>query len=92
VDTLFARHAPTGSRSVTQELKERGFLEGCLGASTPIPTMCDTILVQDDVKSLLRFAAWSVEQCRLRGLRDESCPRVLKGLAHYCARQRQPTG
>lgn len=95
LDTAIARHANDHSASLLHQVNEQVFLEGCLRWSRETPGLCDTTPSGRGVKDLLRFATWSVDQCRRRGLQDAQCPNVLKPLQHYCARraasEAQPT-
>jgi hypothetical protein len=34
---------------------------------------------------MMRFAAWSMAQCRIHGVRGSGCPRMLNGLQRYCS-------
>lgn len=89
VDTALARHVPGGALAMRQGVREQIFLQGCLQASTPT-ALCDTVPSAQDVKGMLRFSAWTIDQCRRRGFRDRACPRVLQALARYCGKQVQP--
>jgi uncharacterized membrane protein len=90
LDTAFARHARNASRSMGQQISETIFLESCLRASTP-SGICDTIPSADNLKGILKFQAWSIEQCRARGLADRNCPRLLQAVSNEC-RRRTPAG
>jgi hypothetical protein len=91
VDTAFAQHARTTNRSMARQISENIFLESCLRASTP-SGMCDTIPTTDSFKALMKFSMWSVEQCRLRGLSDRGCPRLLQVVSSECGRRTRPKG
>jgi len=82
LDTAFARHRPRGVLGVGGEINEQLFLEGCLGSSTPTPKLCDNIPVRKD--NFVRFAQWSVEQCRRHQLWDRDCPLLLVVLSTHC--------
>jgi len=82
LDTAFARHRPRGILGLGGKLNEQLFLEGCLAASTPAPKLCDDIPVKKD--NFVRFAEWSVDQCRRHQLWDRDCPMLLDVLATHC--------
>ena len=82
LDTAFARHRPRGVLGLGGKLNEQLFLEGCLGTSTPTSKLCDNIPVKKD--SLVRFAQWSIEQCRRHQLWDRDCPLLLDVLSTHC--------
>jgi hypothetical protein len=84
IDTVFARHASDHSASLLHQVNEQMFFDGCLRWSRATPGLCDTIPSGHGVKDLLRFATWSVDQCRRRGLQDAQCPNVVKPLERYC--------
>jgi hypothetical protein len=89
LDTFFVHHAANPSGSMSHEVNEEVFLEGCLRTSTPT-AFCDTVPQTTTVSGLVRFAAWSADQCRLHALADESCPHALKAVMHYCDKRRHP--
>ena len=90
LDTAFARHARTTNRSMGRQISETIFLQSCLRASTP-SGICDSIPPTDNLKGLMRFSSWSIEQCHARGLTDGSCPRLLQTVSNEC-RRRTRTG
>ena len=90
LDTAFVRHAQTTNRSMGRQISETIFLQSCLRASTP-SAICDSIPATDNLKGLMRFSSWSVEQCRARGLTDGGCPRLLQAVSNEC-RRRTRTG
>ncbi len=92
LDAAFARHASDHSASLVHQVNEQMFFEGCLRWSRETPGLCDTIPSGHGVKDVLRFATWSVDQCRRRGLQDSGCPNVFKPLEHYCQRRTAPEG
>ncbi len=85
--SAFARHASDHSASLVHQVNEQMFFEGCLRWSRVTPGLCDTIPSGHGVKDVLRFATWSVDQCRRRGLQDSRCPNVFKPLQHDCERR-----
>ncbi len=91
LDTAFARHARASSTSMGQQITENVFLEACLRTSTP-NGLCDSVPATGNLKELLRFSAWSVAQCRARGLTDRSCPRLLQSVANDCRRRTAGSG
>jgi hypothetical protein len=91
VDTAFAQHARTTNRSMARQISENVFLESCLRASTPT-AMCDTIPATDSFKGIMKFSMWSVEQCRLRGVGDRGCSRLLQVVSTECGRRTRPKG
>src|SRR5882762_10577573 len=64
------------------KLNEQLFLEGCLGSSTPTSKLCEDIPVKRD--SFVRFAQWSIEECRRHQLWDRDCPLLLDVLSTHC--------
>ncbi len=85
LDTAFARHARVPSGSMSQQITEGVFLEGCLHTGTP-DSLCATIPPTGNLTEMMRFSVWSVEQCRARGLTDRNCPRLLQAVANHCRR------
>jgi hypothetical protein len=86
LDTAFARHARTTRRSIGQQISETVFLESCLHASAP-SGICDSIPATDNLKGIMKFSAWSIAQCRARGLTDRNCPRLLQAVSNECRRR-----
>ncbi len=91
LDTAFARHPRVPTGSMSGQISEGVFLDACLRASTPTG-ICDTIPPTDNLKEIVRFSAWSVEQCRARGLEDRGCPRLLQAVANDCRRRKAGGG
>lgn len=88
LDTMFARHPAPGAQSIRHEIGEGVFLEGCLRATKGgYAELCDTIPANQGVKGVLRFSAWSAQQCHLHKLDDRSCPRVLQAVYRYCTKR-----
>lgn len=88
LDTAFTRHPAPSQQSMRHEISEGIFLEGCLRGTTAGHTeLCDTIPAAEGVKGVLRFSAWSAEQCHLHNLDDRSCPRVLQAVYRYCTKR-----
>src|SRR5260370_4106261 len=87
LDSALARHASAHAASLLHQVNEQMFFEGCLRWSRMTPGLCDTIPSGHGVKDVLRFATWSVDQCRRRGLQDSRCPNVFKPLQHDCERR-----
>jgi hypothetical protein len=83
LDTAFVRHRPRGVLELGGKLNEQLFLEGCLAASTPTPKLCDNIPPKHD--SFVRFAEWTVKECRRHQLWDRDCPLLLDVLATHCS-------
>jgi hypothetical protein len=86
VDTAFARHARASSVSMSEQITEGVFLEACLRTGAP-DGLCDSIPAMGNLKEMVRFSAWSVEQCRARGLTDRNCPRLLQAVSNHCRRR-----
>jgi hypothetical protein len=86
LDTAFARHARAPSGSMGQQITEGVFLEGCLGTGTP-DGLCDSIPPTGNLSQMMRFSVWSVEQCRVHGLTDRNCPRLLQAVSNHCRRK-----
>ena len=91
LDTAFARHARAPSGSMGQQITEGVFLEGCLRTGTP-DGLCDSIPPSGNLKQIMRFSVWSVEQCRAHGLTDRNCPRLLQPVANDCRRRAAGSG
>ncbi|PYP09370.1 MAG: hypothetical protein DMD59_09045 [Gemmatimonadetes bacterium] len=91
LDTAFARHARAPTASMSGQINEGVFLEACLRVSTP-SGVCDSIPPTDNLKEIMRFSVWSVQQCRARGLEDRSCPRLLQAVANDCRRRKAGGG
>ncbi len=91
LDTAFARHPSHAKASVVGQFGEVFFVEGCLRTSTPSPALCVDVPAPESVKGLLRFSAWSIEECQRRRLRDPNCSRLLQPLLGYCQRLREKT-
>ncbi len=85
LDTAFARHARASSVSMSQQITEGVFLEGCLHTGTP-DSLCTSIPPTGNLTEMMRFSVWSLEQCRARGLSDRTCPRLLQAVSNHCRR------
>ena len=86
IDTFFVQHVRTSRESRLDWINEGLFLESCLDVSRPT-TLCDTVPRSTTLADMIRFASWSVEQCRLHGKLDLNCPHSLKAVSHYCDRR-----
>jgi len=84
LDTAFARHARLGSASFGRQVTEGVFLESCLRTSTPTAAVCESVPAADNISGMVRFSAWTIEECHRRGFNDRSCPRLLQSLNRYC--------
>jgi len=85
LDTAFARHAHAASVSMSQQITEGVFLDGCLRTGAP-DGLCDTIPATGNLTEMMRFSVWSVQQCRVRGFTDRNCPRLLQAVSNHCRR------
>jgi hypothetical protein len=85
LDTAFVRHARLSRTSLSHQITENLFVESCLRWSAPT-AMCDSVPKVEGLRDMLRFTAWSTQQCQQRGLRDRNCPRLLQPLIGYCER------
>ena len=91
LDTAFARHARAPSGSMSQQITEGVFLEGCLRTGTP-DALCDSVPPTGSLSQMMRFSVWSVEQCGARGLTDRNCPRLLQAVSNHCRRGTAASG
>ena len=91
LDTAFVRHARVPSGSMSQQITEGVFLEGCLHTGTP-DSLCASIPPTGNLTEMMRFSVWSVEQCRARGLTDRNCPRLFQAVSNHCRRGKGERG
>ena len=85
VDTAFARHARREGLSIMGSAAEHVFIRGCLDASRPTPSLCDSVPRPIEI---MRAASWASRACRDRGFDDVYCPGIAQELSAYCGRKR----
>lgn len=80
VDDALSRYS--NDRGVIGGVRTRVWLSGCLEASQPTEGFCSGVPPESE---FVRTAKWQVDQCRSRGLADDStCPNILAEVQQYC--------